>query len=243
MYGGDKIVEATWILCKEIFDKEKYPVNWARGLIFLIFKGGPNEDKYNPLKYRGITLLSVLGKLYTFILNDRVTKWIESKGILVEEQAGFNSVTYVCFIDIQKAYDRVWRDGLWEKLHDYGIRGKMWRVLRSIYENVESSVLVNETRTRFFKIDTGLRQGCLLSPILFALYINGLTEEIKKENLGIKLKRYGKLGTLMFADDIALIAESKEQLEKIMEITYQYSLKWRFTFNYDKCAIRTHLIY
>ena len=58
----------------------------------------------------------------------------------------------------------------------------MWRVLRSIYENVESSVLVNDSQTRFFNIDTGLRQGCLLSPILFALYINGLAEEINKEN-------------------------------------------------------------
>ena len=84
MYGGNKIVEDTWLLFNKLFSKEEYPRSWARGLIFPIFKGGPNEDKYNSLKYRGITLLSVLGKLYTAILNQRITIWIEKKGILVE---------------------------------------------------------------------------------------------------------------------------------------------------------------
>ena len=78
-----------------------------------------------------------------------------------------------------------------------------------------------------------------MSPILFDIYINGLAEEIQKARLGVKIIKYrnGKLGILMFADDIALIAETPTRLQKIMDITYQYSLKWRFTFNYDKCAV------
>ena len=93
----------------------------------------------------------------------------------------------------------------------------MWRVLRSIYESVESSVLVNESQSRFFEIDTGLRQGCILSPILFDIYINGLAEEIQNAKLGIKIIKYknGKLGILMFADDIALMAEIPTRLQKI----------------------------
>jgi hypothetical protein len=181
MYGGEKVVEATWRLCAEVFRTEKYPRDWARGLIFPIFKGGPKELTYNPLKYRGITLLSVLGKIYTAVLTARVTKWAEEKRVLVEEQAGFRANrstvdqlfilteciknrrpdrTYCCFIDVQKAYDRVWRDGLWEKLHTYGIQGRMWRVLRNIYEAVESSVLVGDTQSRFLRIDVGGRQSC-----------------------------------------------------------------------------------
>ena len=61
----------------------------GQGLIFPLFKGGPKVFKYNPTKYRGITLLSVLGKIYTSVLNDRVTNWVETHDILVEEQAGF----------------------------------------------------------------------------------------------------------------------------------------------------------
>jgi hypothetical protein len=262
MYGGEKIVEATWRLCEEVFRSETYPEDWARGLIFPIFKGGPKEWTHNPLKYRGITLLSVLGKVYVSVLTERVTKWAESSGILAEEQAGFRkdrstidqlfilseiiknrrpAKTYACFLDIQKAYDRVWRDGLWEKLHEYGIKGKMWRVLRSVYESVESSVIVNDHRTRFFKVDVGLRQGCLMSPILFALYINGLAEEIRKVDIGARIiarKRHAqRFSSLFFADDIVLIAEEKTNLEALMERAFQYSVKWRFSFNYDKCAV------
>ncbi len=175
-------------------------------MIFPIFKGGNNEAQHDPLKYRGITLLSVVGKLYSSILNDRLTTWVEGKGILVEEQAGFRKKrstvdqlyimyeiiksrypkeTYCCFLDIQKAYDRVWRDGLWKKMYKYGIKGKMWRVIKNMYRRVESCVLVDGKTTGFFEIEVGVRQGCMVSPMLFLLFINGLAEEIKRRGKGI----------------------------------------------------------
>ena len=189
-----------------------------------------------------------------------MTSWVETNHILVEEQAGFRKDrattdqmfvitelinnrrpkrTYSCFIDIQKAYDRIWREGLWHKLQNYGMTGKMWRVIRNIYESVESCVLVNDERSRFFEVDVGLRQGCLMSPILFAIYINGLAEEIKAARLGAQLvlRREANVGILMFADDIALLADDSIQLQQLMDLTFEYSRKWRFTFNYEKCAV------
>ena len=101
-----------------------------------------------------------------------MTEWAENSAILAEEQAGFRRFrsttdqlfiltelirnrrpkkTFCCFLDVQKAYDRVWREGLWEKLAEYGMQGKMWRVLRSIYKCVESSVLLDDRNTRFFQ--------------------------------------------------------------------------------------------
>ena len=260
LYGGERIEEATWKLCKKVFRSEEYPREWARGVIFPIFKGGPKPHTYDPLKYRGITLLSVLGKIYVSVLTERVTSWVEANHILVEEQAGFRKDrattdqmfvitelinnrrpkrTYSCFIDIQKAYDRIWREGLWHKLQNYGMTGKMWRVIRNIYESVESCVLVNDERSRFFEVDVGLRQGCLMSPILFAIYINGLAEEIKAARLGAQLvlRREANVGILMFADDIALLADDSIQLQQLMDLTFEYSRKWRFTFNYEKCAV------
>lgn len=121
-------------------------------------------------------------------------KWVEGKGILVEEQAGFRKQrstvdqlyimyeviknrypkkTYCCFLDIQKAYDRVWREGLWMKMYKYGIRGKMWRVIKNMYRRVESCVLVNGKTTNFFEIEVGVRQGCMISPMLFLLLLTG----------------------------------------------------------------------
>jgi len=78
-----------------------------------------------------------------------------------------------------------------------------------------------------------------MSPILFALYVNGLAEEIVKANIGARIVRSGedRCGILLFADDIVLIAEDKANLDKLMNIAFQYSCKWRFNFNYDKCAV------
>ena len=257
MYGGPELKGAVYRFFQEIWDLEVFPEDWSKGLIFPIFKGGTVEAKQDPMNYRGITLLSVVGKLYTIVLKNRLEEWCESKGILAEEQAGFRKArstidhiftlhemimcrrplkTYCCFIDVQKAYDRVWRQGLWKKLYDYGVRGKLWRILKNIYAKVESCVLVNEERTEFFQILLGLRQGCILSPLLFDLFINDLVEEIRRSGLGVQVGN-DKIGILLFADDIVLTAESEEDLQILMDITYQYSRKWRFTFNLNKSAV------
>jgi hypothetical protein len=57
MYGGERVEEATWKLCSEIFESEKYPITWARGLIFPIFKGGPEEYRYNPSEIQRYNLI------------------------------------------------------------------------------------------------------------------------------------------------------------------------------------------
>src|SRR6185436_10802013 len=82
--------------------------------------------------------------------------------------------TYCAFLDIRKAYDTVWRDGLWKRLIEVGLGGKMWRVLHNLYSIVESCVLLGADRTEWFPLDAGVRQGCILSPILFAVFIDGL---------------------------------------------------------------------
>lgn len=183
-FGGDGIGKATARLCNEMFKAEKVPMDWARGLIFPLYKDG---DARIPDNYRGITLLSVVGKVYTSVLNERVTKWCEKHGVLSEEQAGFRpgrstvdhifsvaevirlrrsrkKETHCCFLDIKKAYDSINRDALWKRLLDVGIKGKFWRILKNLYEVVESCVLVGKHRTEWFAVEAGVRQGCILSP-------------------------------------------------------------------------------
>ena len=230
---------------------------WSQGLIFPLFKGGPDEFKLDPNKYRGITLLSIIGKTYTSILNKRIYDFVETNNILVDEQAGFRRNrsttdqifilteiirnrrprrTFAAFIDVAKAYDKVWRDGLWYKLWKSGIRGKMWRTLKNMYHKVESCILLGDNRTDFFTIQVGVRQGCILSPILFILFINDLCDAIKKLNKGVAFGgRY--LSILFFADDIVILAETKDDLEAMLLLVYEYSLKWRCKFNFDKCGV------
>ena len=172
-YGGDVFLSAVHKLYTVVFDSEVFPVQWAQGIIVPLFKGGAEDFRYDPGKYRGITLLSVLGKTYTAVLNNRLSNWIENNNILADEQAGFRpnrsitdqlfvltetirnrrpNKTFCAFLDIQKAYDKVWREGLWYKLYKAGVRGKLWRIIRGIYAKVESCVALGDNLTTFFEI-------------------------------------------------------------------------------------------
>merc|ERR1712083_503308 len=118
---------------------------------------------------------------------------------------------------LSKAYDRVWRTGLWKRLWDEGIRGKMWRVIKKMYEGTRNCVIVGEEKTEFFEVEVGVRQGCVLSPILFSIYINGMAKAVKEGGKGIQVGRKN-MTILLYADDVVLIADSRYELQKSMTI-------------------------
>jgi len=234
--GGDQVTNAVFALCSKVWRTEILPTDWTRGIIFPILKDGDERDTSN---YRGITLLSIVGKVYAHVINARLMSWCEKHDILVEEQGGFRphrgcpdqlfslveilqnrreQGTYCCFIDVKKAFDRVFRAGLWKRIADVGIKGKMWRVLNSFYSTVESCVRVDGFLTDWFRLDTGVRQGCVLSPLLYALFINGLVKELNSMNQGVKVGlRVKRLGTLLYADDIVLLAEDAQSLQRMLD--------------------------
>jgi hypothetical protein len=253
-HGGKHMSKALLILCRHVWNREQIPSAWTKGIIFPIYKDGEERDTNN---YRGITLLSIVGKVYTTVLNRRLIDWCEKKGILVEEQGGFRPErgcpdqlfviteilkqrkevpTYACFIDVKKAFDRVWRNGLWKRLAEEGIRGKMWRAIRTVYSKVQSAVLTGVGQTNWFDINTGVRQGCVLSPVLFAIFINGLAKEIRNMNKGVKIANTD-VSLLLYADDIVLMSESREALQDMMNTLSEYSKKWRFELNQKKSEV------
>ena len=79
--------------------------------------------------------------------------------------------TFVCFVDMRKAFDTVQRNLLWYKLSKAGVRGKFLSALQSLYDNVSCTVRVNDQFTPWFKVNAGVKQGCLIYPSLFAFYI------------------------------------------------------------------------
>lgn len=81
---------------------------------------------------------------------------------------------YCTFIDFSKALDTVWRAGLWSKLVNYNINGKILTVIKSMYEHIKSCVNFNGENSTFFQCNNGLRQGENLSPILFSLFVNDM---------------------------------------------------------------------
>ena len=91
---------------------------------------------------------------------------------------------------------------------DDGYKWKMFHAVKSLYDNVKCAVKVNDVITPFLDVILGVKQGCKLSPMLFAIYINDLAEEIKSLNCGLEIGD-DQLALLLYADDIVLFAPTE----------------------------------
>jgi hypothetical protein len=174
------VVELIVKLFNLILRTGHIPNDWCIGLIVPIFK--KKGSKFDPNNYRGITLLSCLGKLFTLCVNIRLTKFVTDRGIIGEEQAAFregystidhafvlNEIInlylhkkerlYCCFIDYQKAFDTINRNALWCKIVEKGINGKLFRIIKNMYSNAKSYVKQQSQISGVFGAIWGLGKG------------------------------------------------------------------------------------
>ncbi len=89
-----------------------------------------------------------------------------------------NKKNSLAFLDISMAYDTVWREGLWYKMRQYEVEEKFVYICRELYSGVETRVVLNGGKSRWFAVEKGLRQGCTLLPLLFNIYLMGMAEEL-----------------------------------------------------------------
>jgi hypothetical protein len=112
----------------------------------------------------------------------------------------------------------------------------MFRIIQSLYVDCSSAVLTDGGLTNWFKVNQGTRQGAVLSPFLFSLMISPLVDELHALNKGTLLGDI-RIGCLLFADDIVLIADSEEELQSMMNIATIFFRKWRFKVSASKTRV------
>ncbi len=176
----------------------------GKGILVPLFKSG---DNLNPDNYRGITLSSILGKTLSLVLTKRLQLFLESENILHKAQAGFrdgfrtsdnlfvlkqlikhykaiNKPLYTCFVDFQKAFDRVNQKALLCKLLDIGVGGRFYPLVKDMYsDNLACIRTESGTKcTEYFKCNVGVRQGDPMSPTLFNILINKLAFDLDSIN-------------------------------------------------------------
>ena len=123
----------------------------------------------------------------------------------------FAQPVHMCFVDLEKAFDRVPRGILWGVLREYGVRGPLLRAVRSLYARSRSLVRIAGSKSDLFPVRVGLRQGCPLSPVLFIIYM----DRISRRSQGPEGVRFGdhRISSLLFADDVVLLASSNLDLQ------------------------------
>jgi hypothetical protein len=258
-YGVEAAVHSCFFLFTHLFENGICPRAWSKALIHLIFKGG-DKDPLSCSSYRPISLISIVSKIYERILLNRTgDTYAEDEELLPDEQAGFQKgrspmeqtyilrellderkrrkkPTYICFVDLESAFPSTWRDAIWWRMQEAGITGKLYRAVKSLYEDCTSAVLTGFGPTEWFRINSATRQGAVLSPFLFSLVISPLVRELTEQ--GLEIDMAGKLiACLLFADNIALIAGSESELRKMMAVATSFFHKWRFTVSASKTRV------
>ena len=236
------------------------PKSMRLGTILPIYKGG-NKDKANPASYRGITLTSTLSKLFEKLLLERIESYVNTVNpdFPHKLQSGFrrghgattavhilketishyverDSNVYACFLDNEKAFDRIWHNGLLYKLFNIGVTGRAWHLIKHSYKEASACVMYNGHTSCSFPIRQGVGQGRVLSAWMFLLYINDLISSLDN------LKRGAVIGdlhvpTVVLADDTTLISTTHSGLQASLNVVHEYACQWRLCYNPTKSCV------
>jgi len=267
-YGGDRLKQRLFDIIVHIWRTERMPQDWKDANIVPIFKKGSRKDCGN---YRGISLLSIAGKIMARIILNRINKKL-TPNILPETQCGFrnnrstidmvfslrqiqekcleqNMELYAVFIDFTKAFDTVSRDGLWSVLRKFGCTEKVINMIKALHEGMNAKVVQGKDNSKAFAVTNGVKQGCVLAPTLFSIYLSAMLEVAFKdiqEGIYIQTRHTADLFNvahfksrtlttknlvreMLFADDSALVAHNATKMQHLVDrfakAAAQFSLK------------------
>ena len=140
---------------------------------------------------------------------------------------------YACFVDFQKAFDSVWHEGMFRKLENLGINGNFLNLIKHIYKSMTCNVKIDNKCTQSFRYEKGVQQGNPLSPLLFNLFINDIFQAVSNNDM-ITIDNVNYFNTLMYADDLIILAPTHRALQKSLDGLYSYCEKWQLNINMKK---------
>ena len=250
----DLISESLLNIVNHIFNSGEYPETWGHGIISPVFKGGDPDLAKN---YRGITISNILSKIYSQILLNRLNKWTDKYDILCKNQFGFQkgkSTTdcifilhsiiskvlnskeklYCVFIDFEKAFDKIDRITLWQKLIQANVSSKIVKSLKAMYSVVKACIKYKGRRSDFIDSHFGVKQGDPSSPLLFMMFINDINQCINDDLDGIFAVNGIKFFLLLYADVQVIFAKSPQTLQTMLSELETYCNAWGLKINTAK---------
>ena len=254
----NSVVLPLKIIFQNILVNSTYPDMWKLANVTPIFKKG---DKQLIKNYRPISLLPICGKIFEKIIFNNLYSYLTTNNLITKNQSGFrpgdsttNQLLYLVneiheafedrnslevravFLDISKAFDKVWHDGLIFKLKQNGISGRLLKFFENYLLNRKQRVVLNGSCSNFSLIESGVPQGSVLGPLLFLIYINDLERNIKSN-------------VKFFADDTMLFSIVKDplisasDLNHDLDIIYQWAHQWKMEFNPDPTKQATEVLF
>ena len=227
-----------------ILNSGHFPDQWSQGIIVPLFKKNDPNDVNN---YRGVTLVSCFSKIFTGVLNKRLTDGFRRGRsttdaifvlhAVVQKVLNEKGRLFCAFVDFQKAFDSVYLNGLWFKLFKLGINGKMLRIFKDMYNQVKTCVRACNSYSEFFECAVGLKQGEVISPLFFSLFIDDLELFLQDDpNCGLNLDDITFI-LMLFADDMVILGNTIADLQHGLDLLHTYCTRWGIQVNTDKTKI------
>ena len=252
VYGSSVILcEVLADLYSAILSTTFIPDVIATGVIIPVLKKS-TLDSNRPENYRPITLSSTYSRLLELLIapdysasdtqfgfrKGRSTTFVTS---LINDMCTYfnanGSPVYLCTLDAEKCFDSIWHTGLFYKLWDK-LPAQHWLLLFNWYKATKSLIRWNNVYSSVFSVTRGMRQGSLLSPTLFNIFIDDLMIQLKNANAGTRIDDLC-LNSSAYADDVTVFSATVPGLQTLIDISASYAAKWRFNFSNrkTKCII------
>ena len=252
--GRETTIDVLTEICNRIWRTGEWPTPWTQSLIITLPKKGNLQLCQN---YSTISLISNSSKVMLKVILNRLKPQAEE--IIAEEQAGLRAgrstteqivnLRILCekylqhqqnlnhvFIDFKKAFDRVWHAALWATMRKYNISANLVRTIEQLYDKATSAVQMNGSIGEWFRTTVEVRQGCLLSPTLFNIFL----ERIMSDHDG-KVSIGGRnITNLLFADDIDALAEEEQELEALVESLDKTCTRCKMEISAEKTKLMTN---
>jgi len=253
-HSPEAMLQVILFICNYSWKNGIVPTQWREANIVPIFKAG-SADRTQCTSYRPISLTSVICKLMEKMALERL--WKEVGHRLNRLQFGFrgnystldallhlqrrihqafksNKHLSVVFLDISKAFDRTWHDGLLFKLANIGIVGNAWRWCKAFLSDRKIRTVHDSHHSDWFDINAGVPQGSVLSPFLFLVYINDVFDAHPELASRVELA--------LFADDIAVVPRQPgsvgdDKLVPALISLENWCKKWQMEFNVKKSKL------
>ncbi|KAH9249172.1 hypothetical protein BASA81_013131 [Batrachochytrium salamandrivorans] len=214
-------------VCGQVFASATIPRAWLCASIVSIDK--KDGDPLNPGDKRGIALINVGLKLVCKVLQMRIERFVETNNLLSYEQAGVPQA--------RRAFDTVPVGALLWKLQNMGFPRRTLAFLKALYTSSSARARAGSLLSDPFPVQRGVRQGCPLSGLLFNLFINDILDGVAPITVPGLPRDTSPIRGLMYADDVAVFADSEQSLLAASTAIEQWANQWEMQFGVAKCGI------